>query len=771
MIGLALGRFLKGTPWSTLMAFLGVTLGVTSIVSVHLISQSVSTQLDALIPQQLSSYSHFLHRADVSAADYFSLRRSWRAGKLPQLERLSPVIDETVDLDGQAVRVIGIDLFAAGAGTALRADSQPGESFSWHGVWVDASLKDRLSVHVNGVINVPPGTLVADIGVAQDILGWSASKISYVGVEWVLPWRDWVQAVERYLPGFGAGFAAPVPALPALSGWDVTSLAQQYPASQFGKSVLFNISALGLLALLVAWFLIYQVAVSWLRRLWPVFERLHVLGVYWRTLNAYFVAALVSLGGIAAVCGLLLGRALAAWLYQQAVDLPAPAFDLDRWVVSKAALSAVGVCFVGGFWAFRQAQTGPNANTAPLWLAAVLLLLAAYGVLQPASGLAGGFLSIAVLSMLAVLFIAPLLRRSKRLSPLISGPYLARLSAREAIWYPQDMGVALAGLILAVATAVGVGLMVDSFREDFARMLERRLSYDLVAEGEPRALSAMNGWLAKRETTRVQTYRDVELRVGGIPMSLTATRLDAQELARYGHAGAAPETGVLLSEQGARALGLGVGDAMPGVPGEVLRVFSSFGDVTPRMIVDRSHPLAARAQRLDSINLTAPDPERLLREAAQRFPELRLRLQTELRKVALDTFDQTFAITTVLIVLAMLVASIGIYVAVTAIRLNKRTQSELMTGLGVNRWELVGMDFALGFGIGAVAVLMALPLGVAFGWILCAVVNPRAFGWTVELQFSWTALAQPALWGLAAAACAGLLSLGRREQRAAYDTR
>lgn len=771
MIALALGRFLRGTPWSTLMAFLGVALGVTSIVSVHLISQSVSRQLDALIPAQLSGYSHFLHRADVSAADYFGLRSTWRAGDLPEAKRLSPVIDETIDLDGQAVRVIGIDLFEAGAGTALRADSQSTEQFSWQGVWVDESLDKRLNVHVNGIISAPPGTLIGDIGVAQDILGWPAAKISYVGIQWTLPWRDWVQAVERYVPGFGAGFAASVPQHPALSGWDVTSLSQQYPASQFGKSVLFNISALGLLALLVAWFLIYQVAVSWLRRLWPVFERLHVLGVYWRTLNAYFVAALVILGGVAAVCGLVLGQQLASWLYQQVVDGPAPAFDLDRWVISKAVLSAVGVCFVGGFWAFRQAQAAARTNTAPLWLAAALLLLACYGVFQPASGLAGGFLSIAVLSVLAVVFIAPLLRKSKRLSPLISGPYLARLSAREAIWYPQDMGVALAGLILAVATAVGVGLMVDSFREDFARMLERRLSYDLVAEGEPHRLEALSNWFAQRDTTRVQTYRDADLRIGGIPVTLTATRLDAQELARYGHVGTASGMALLLSEQGARAVGVDMGESLPGLPGSVLRVFSSFGDVTPRIIVDREHPLAAQAQRLDSVRVNAPDPERLLREAVQLFPEVRLRLQTELRKVALDTFDQTFAITTVLIVLAMLVASIGIYVAVTAIRLNKRTQAELMTGLGVNRWELVGMDFALGVGIGAVAVLMALPLGVAFGWILCAVVNPRAFGWTVELQFSWSALAQPALWGLAAAACAGLLSMGRRDERAAYDTR
>ena len=148
-----------------------------------------------------------------------------------------------------------------------------------------------------------------------------------------------------------------------------------------------------------------------------------------------------------------------------------------------------------------------------------------------------------------------------------------------------------------------------------------------------------------------------------------------------------------------------------------------------------------------------------------------LQLQTELRTTALATFDQTFAITTVLIIIAMLVASIGIYVAVTAMRLNKRANSTLLVGMGISRIEAFGMDFALGLGIGGVAMLFAIPLGVAFGWILCSVINPRAFGWTVALQFSWQALAVPVLWGLFAAACAGLVRIGRNEGGVVHATR
>ena len=58
MIALALLRFLARAPWSTTMALTGMTLGVASIVSVHLVSASISSRLDALVPSALAEYSH-----------------------------------------------------------------------------------------------------------------------------------------------------------------------------------------------------------------------------------------------------------------------------------------------------------------------------------------------------------------------------------------------------------------------------------------------------------------------------------------------------------------------------------------------------------------------------------------------------------------------------------------------------------------------------------------------------------------------------------------
>ena len=74
-------------------------------------------------------------------------------------------------------------------------------------------------------------------------------------------------------------------------------------------------------------------------------------------------------------------------------------------------------------------------------------------------------------------------------------------------------------------------------------------------------------------------------------------------------------------------------------------------------------------------------------------------------------------------------------------------------------------------GVGLIALLIALPLGMAFGWILCSVINPRAFGWTIELKLTLDAMATPMLLGLLAAIAAGLLRGGRSEEAGASALR
>ena len=731
----ALLRFLLRTRWSTLMALVGITLGITSIVSVHLVSIVIAQQMDALIPQALRLYDHVATSPDLTSKRYFESRRA-------TTESIYPVIDEQIVLGGQVVRVIGLDLLSVRQDSLGVVDDQTDHANSvvWGGVWVSRSLPpeviDELGMPLNGVLSAD-GLIVADIGEAQELVGWSSDdRLSYVGIQERGTRNTAYLWLERFFPGASSGL--PQVGLPELPGFVVKPVAEHHPANSFGKSVLFNMSALSALALVVAWFLIYQVSVLWLRRLRGLFDRLFLLGVSQHAILGYFLAVILVLGGIATLAGIGLGQWVAGYLLASSVpDAPQP--TLDIWVVYKAWLSAALVCILGSIWAYgrslQPAERSPITWLSWLWLATLALVIVV-GIVWQETDLAGAFVSIAAASLIVTFLIAPGLRLLKRQARSVPGQMLLRMSLREVLWFPRDLAIGLGGLSLAVATAIGVGLMIDSFRAEFADMLDRRLTYDYVVDGEAADLTELYGEVSARAEVRAQPYYSVETRVAETKVELNVTHLDDFEAARYGHSGAVEDDAVLIGEQTARLLGVDVGGelVLGGQAFKVAGVFKSYGDILPRIVAPTS------VRELFELTLSGISIQNLhqddLTALQVRLPGLQWTRQDRLKTIALETFDRTFVITTILITIAVLVAGIGIYIAVTVLRLNQRASASLLRSMGLSRWETGLIDLARGVGLGAVAVVIALPLGLMFGWILSEVVNPRAFGWSVSFRLS-----------------------------------
>lgn len=785
LLARALLRFVRRTPWSAAMALGGVALGVTSIVAVHLISAQLVQRMDALVPSALSEYNFVATRDTLRARDFFALQRAWLDGEVPGVEGLAPFIHESRASRGGDLTVIGVDLFDT-AGEFLDAAQAPlagdGDTpLALSGVWLSTpdttivadpdGLPDAAALvqaqrelvrgrPINGYLALPAGTIVGDIGTAQALLGWQEDRLSYVGLRAQQTRELWFERIERLAPGFRAGL--PAAEGPELPGWRVQPLLQQHPASAFGKSVLFNVSALGMLALVVAWLLIYQVAVAWLRRLWGVFMRLHVLGVSRAGLCAWFLGLLAVLGLLAAVAGLYLGSALAGWLLGIVVpDLQTP--GVDAWVVMKAVGSALGVCLLGGWWAFatHARQTTFRRRSSALAIGLCLLVMVP-GILSDATGLVGSFVSIGALAAIVALVIPVVLRELRARSGHLRAGLLWRMSLRDVLWHPRDLAVALSGLTLAIATAMGVGVMVDSFRADFSSMLERRLTYDTQITGPANELQTLVTELRSRPLSRMQTYHEMRSRVGDLPVTLVSTRLDAFETARYGYTAPLAGNEVLVSEQLARTLGLGPGSmvSLGEKEARVAGVFQSFGDIAPRIIVPWSLPGAT----LREIRFNGALDETFAAELRTGLPQARWRPQQGVRELALATFDQTFAITSVLIGIAVMVAGIGVYIAVTVMRLNQQASQRLLQGMGILAGERLRIDLYRGLGMGGICCLLALPVGLAMGWILCAVVNPRAFGWWIDMVVAPGALLAPVAWGMLAATLAGLLRVGGQEE-------
>ena len=146
--------------------------------------------------------------------------------------------------------------------------------------------------------------------------------------------------------------------------------------------------------------------------------------------------------------------------------------------------------------------------------------------------------------------------------------------------------------------------------------------------------------------------------------------------------------------------------------------------------------------------------ERLRATAAGSGHEVVIRSNRGLREASLVIFDRTFAITSVLRILTLAVAFIGVLSALLALQLERGREVGVLRALGLTPRQVWGMMTAQTGLMGAIAGLLAVPVGAMLAFVLIFVVNRRSFGWTMPLEVAPGVLAQ----GLFLAVAAGLLA-------------
>ena len=308
---------------------------------------------------------------------------------------------------------------------------------------------------------------------------------------------------------------------------------------------------------------------------------------------------------------------------------------------------------------------------------------------------------------------------------------------------------------------MGVGIMVENFRSDFTAMLDQRLAHDTFVTSAGRSVQRPYQWLREAAPLAVvQRYGRVRHRLGPLAVELGYTDFTAAEAARYGLARALADSETLISERLARALDVQPGDSLPGSPTlKVVGVFPGFGEPGMRALVSnataRSMGVATHFDRMSVSGLESD----MLGQWVSAFPWLQTQSRAQMRTVALEIFDRTFAITRVLTLLSLVVAAVGMYNALLALRLNQTRSEKLLQALGVTDRERRGIAMRRAAMVGGASMLLALPLGIGMAWLLCEVVNPRAFGWSLNFSPAIAEIALPLSLAFLVAMVTGLLPM------------
>jgi putative ABC transport system permease protein len=152
------------------------------------------------------------------------------------------------------------------------------------------------------------------------------------------------------------------------------------------------------------------------------------------------------------------------------------------------------------------------------------------------------------------------------------------------------------------------------------------------------------------------------------------------------------------------------------------------------------------------------DPERVIDAIRGAFPQapLNLRSNRALRAEVFRIFDQTFAVTRLLQVLALLVAAGGITLTLLILGRERRSELAVYRALGAHRRQVFRFFVGKGAGIGLFGLVIGFAGGAALAFILIFVINRAYFGWTIQVAWPWRQLGTGAAAIIAAAMAASL---------------
>ncbi len=550
-----------------------------------------------------------------------------------------------------------------------------------------------------------------------------------------------------------------------------------------------NLQALSLLALVVGVFLIYNTVTFSVVQRRPIIGVLRSLGA---TRDQVFIlilgeAALLGLVGtvLGLGLGLIFGRAAVGLVAQTISDLY---FTVNVQRVSVAPFTLLKGAAVGIFASIgagvipsvdatrtppagvmrRSSEEQSTQRLLPLVTGAgVVLNLTGLLILQiPSQSVEVSFGALFCIVVGSALFTPLALVVGMRAALPITGRLfgvLGRAAPRAVVRSLSRTAIAVAALTIAVSVIVGVSVMIGSFRSTVADWLQttlgadiyispplltaNRATVDVPAEVRERVAS-VDGVRAVSASRAVNViapaYPDMP------PVNLQAVDADIALDRRFAWLSvpdyvAALENGqVIVSEPFAYRRGITPEENRLTLltdrgeqTFEIVGVYYDYStdqgtvymlDDTYRRFYDDPF-ISSVAAYLDAEADLAVVTE-TLRGALAGY-DLRVQANRELRSGVFVVFENAFAITIALRLLATIVAFIGILSALLSLQLENTRQYGIMRAVGMTPRQLWNFTLLQTGLMGTVAGLLALPIGMILALVLLFVINVRSFGWTM----------------------------------------
>lgn len=708
---------------------------------------------------------------------------------------VAPVIDGQLRVGPQTYRLIGIDPLSAPAvpapvgeapddpGAALLAFLTPPGELRAHPDTIAEIAAAPIAPRLSATEDLPPGTLVADIGIAAGLLGFDG-RLSHLLI--LTPPGDDVPPLAQVAPGLR--HAAP------MEGTDMRGLTDSFHL---------NLTAFGFLSFAVGLFIVHGTIGLAFEQRRATIRTLRALGLPLGRLMAVMLSEALVLALVAGGVGVALGYLLAAALLP---DVAASLRGLygaqiagtiglrPAWWAAGLGIAVVGTLLAAGhsLWTLARlpvlAPSRPRAwamaNAAQMrGLAATgaICLVFAAGCVWFGDGLTAGFAALAGLLLGAALILPALLSAGLSWAAARARRPVAQWVWADARQQVPGLSLALMALLLALSANIGVSTMVSSFRATFDGWLDQRLAAEIYLSFPDAAQAeAARPWL-EAQSDAVLPFPRVDADLGGAPGRVYGQRDHPTYRDNWPLLSAVPEAwdrlatgdGMLINEQWAHRAGLRPGDSatLDGRAVAVLGIYSDYGNPRPQAILGLARFRALFPEVAVTQFALRVAPERsgpLANDILARFdlPPDRVTEQAALKSASRQVFERTFAATDALNVLTLAVAGFAMFASLLTLQSLRLPQVAPLWALGLTRGQIARLDLLRAGLLALATAVLALPTGLALAWVLLAVVNVEAFGWRLPMRafpLDWAVLVVAAVGAALLAAALPARAMARRQ--------
>ncbi|MDE1462205.1 ABC transporter permease [Spartinivicinus poritis] len=831
LLFVALLRHYRFHPWQLFFILIGISSATCLL-----------TTIDLLIKNSQENFSIAAKQLSGPATHHITSTTGWLSEQLyTELTQrfsvtASPVIQASVKLakNGELYTLLAVDLFKAVHFQSYATNSQTHSTTAFLLDFIQSSppaviiaqqhinqhhwqIGDQLTLFTEN--NQFPVTLIAafnqevselfdhllvmDIGQAQQLLN-VPGKLSRIDL--TIHQTEQLNAIRQWLPS----------SYQLAASNEITS-----QLGQMSEALSINLSALALLVVTTGFFIVFNTVRFALLQRHQLLTQLTQLGITTQQKTLFLLLEVVCIAVIATLLGILSGILISSEIQQIAQQTtsnlygitPVILFHVPAPTLIKAVTIGIfgplAVISVDCWQASRYSTQHPRLQWQPSQLLGFVLLggitlTVSICVFYFTTGLTHCFIAIGGLLLGYAAWLPVVNWLTAQLASKIK-PWPAQLKGILWQYFWQDnqrhsitTSIAMMALVIALATAIGIGIMIDSFRLTVANWLEHRLSAHIYLKQEvwgQQPVKPLPDKLLQRITkhpaiAHIAHFQSRQVNSQDQLFRLTSSNAPPPMQQGYLFTGGNPNqiwqnwqqpNQLLISEPLAHRLNLKQHSQLAiNTPNgiqtfRVAGIYYDYASEYGRALISKTNyqrywpvlPITSIAVYLINpaqqqaiiqlINQLAVDENNNSLNLAITTPE-------QLKQRSLAIFDQTFLVTNGLRTIAIIIAAIGMASTLMALQLSRANEVTLLHQLGFTHWQINCFQVSQMLWFGCLCCLLALPVGYWLSHWLITGVNIRAFGWSMPLLFRWATSLSTLGFTLAAIGVACLYPLLRPPQ-------